>query len=39
MTRDDLIRQQDIAYLDRKQTKKSWHLHKNPTISLHTWAF
>jgi hypothetical protein len=24
MTRDDFIRQQDIAYLDRKHTKKSW---------------
>ncbi len=39
MTRDDFIRQQNIAYLDRKHTKMSWHLHKNPAISLCTWAF
>jgi hypothetical protein len=40
MTRDDFIRQQDITYLDRKHTKKSWRgLHQNPTIFLHTWAF
>jgi hypothetical protein len=39
MIRDDFIRQQDIACLDRKYKKGSWHLHKNPTISLCTWAF
>jgi hypothetical protein len=39
MTKDDFIRQEDIAYLDCKYKKKSWHLHKNPTISLCTWAF
>jgi hypothetical protein len=39
MTRDDFIRQQDITYLDHKHTKRSWRLHKNPAISLHTWAF
>jgi hypothetical protein len=39
MTRDDFIRQQDIVYLNRKHKKRSWHLHKNPAISLHTWAF
>jgi hypothetical protein len=39
MTRDDFIRQQDIAYLDRKHKKRSWCLHQNPTISLRTWAF
>ncbi len=39
MTRDDFIRQQDIAYLDRKHTKMNWRLHKNPAISLCTWAF
>jgi hypothetical protein len=38
MTRDDFIRQQDIAYSDHKH-KRSWHLHKNQTISLRTWAF
>jgi hypothetical protein len=39
MTRDDFIKQQYIVYLDRNQRKKSWCLHKNPTISLRTWAF
>jgi len=39
MTRDDFIRQQDIAYLDRKHKKRSCHLHKNPPISLCTWTF
>ncbi len=39
ITRDDFIRQQDIIYLDRKHKKRSWCLHKNPTISLHTWEF
>jgi hypothetical protein len=39
MTRDDFIRQQNIAYLDHKHKRGSWHLHKNPTISFHTWAF
>jgi hypothetical protein len=39
MTRDDFIGQQDIAYLDCKHIEKSWHLHQNPAISLHTWAF
>jgi len=39
MTRDHFIRQQDITYLDRKHTKKSWRLHKNPAISFHTWPF
>jgi hypothetical protein len=39
MTRDDFIRQQDIAYLDCKQKKRSWRLHQNPAISLRTWAF
>jgi len=39
MTRDDFIRQPDIAYLDHKHKKRIWHLHQNPTISLHTWAF
>ncbi len=38
MTRDDFIRQQNITYLDHKD-KRSWRLHKNPTISLRTWAF
>jgi len=39
MTRDDFIKQQDIAYLDHKHTQKSWRLHKNLAISLRTWAF
>jgi hypothetical protein len=39
MTRDDFIRQQDIAYLDRKYKKGSWRLHQNLAISLRTWAF
>jgi hypothetical protein len=39
MTRDDFIKQQDIAYLDHKHKKRSWRLHQNPTISLRTWAF
>jgi hypothetical protein len=39
MTRYDFIREQDIAYLDRKHKKRSWHLHQNPAISLCTWAF
>jgi hypothetical protein len=39
MTRDDFIRQQDVAYLDCKHKKRSCHLHKNPTISFCTWAF
>jgi hypothetical protein len=39
MTKDDFIRQQNIDYLDYKHRKRSWCLHQNPTISLHTWAF
>jgi len=39
MIRDDFIRQQDIAYLNCKHKKGSWRLHKNPAISLRTWAF
>jgi len=39
MTSDDFIKQQDIVYLDRKHTKRSWHLHQNPVISFRTWAF
>ncbi len=39
MTRDDFIRQQNIAYLDCKHKKRSLHLHQNLTISLCTWAF
>jgi hypothetical protein len=38
MTRDAFIKQ-DIAYLDGKQKKRSWRLHQNPSISLHTWTF
>jgi hypothetical protein len=39
MTRNDFIRQQNIAYLDRKHKKKNWHSHKNLAISLCTCAF
>jgi hypothetical protein len=39
MTKDDFIKQQDIAYLDCKHKRKSWRLDKNPAISLNTWAF
>ncbi len=38
MTRDDFIRLQDIAYLDRKHKKRSWCLHTNPAISIRSWA-
>jgi len=38
MTRDDFIRLQDIAYLDWKHKKRSWHLHTNPAISIQSWA-
>jgi hypothetical protein len=38
MTRDDFIRLQDIAYLDRKHKKGSWRLHTNPAISIWSWA-
>jgi hypothetical protein len=39
MTRDNFIRQQNITYLNRKHKIRNLHLHKNPTISLRTWAF
>ncbi len=39
MTKDDFIRLQDIAYLDQKHKKGSWHLHTNPAISIRSWAF
>ncbi len=39
MTSDEFIKEQDIAYLDPKHKRKSYHLHKNLTISLCTWAF
>jgi hypothetical protein len=39
MTSDKFMREQDIAYLDPKHKRKSYHLHKNLTISLCTWAF
>jgi len=38
ITRDDLIRLQDIAYFDRKHKKGSWHLHTIPVISIRSWA-
>ncbi len=38
MTRDDFIRFQDIAYLDRKHKKGSWCLHTNLAISIRSWA-
>jgi hypothetical protein len=39
MTRDDFVIQQNIAYLDCKHKRGSWHLHQNLAISLRTWAF
>ncbi len=39
MTRDDFIRQKDIAYLDRKHKKRNCLLHQNLAISFCTWAF
>jgi len=39
ITRDNFIKQQNITYLNRKHTKRNLHLHKNPAISLRTWAF
>jgi len=39
MTKDDFIKQKDIAYLDRKHKKRRWHLHQNLAISFCTWAF
>jgi phosphatidylserine decarboxylase len=39
MIRDDFVKQQNIVYLDRKHTKRSWCLHQNPAISFRTWAF
>jgi len=39
MMKDDFIKQQDIAYLNCKHKRRSWHLHKNPTIFVRTWAF
>ncbi len=39
MTRDDFIKQQNIVNLDCKHKNRSWHLHKNLTISFRTWAF
>jgi hypothetical protein len=39
MTWDDFIKQQDIAYLDWKHKIASSCLHKNPAISIQTWAF
>ncbi len=38
MTRDDFIQLQDIAYLDWKHKKGSWHLHTNLAISIQSWA-
>ncbi len=34
MTQNDFIWFQDIAYLDAKHKKRSWHLHTNPAISI-----
>ncbi len=38
MTQDDFIRLQDIAYLDQKHKKGSWHVHTNLAISIQSWA-
>ncbi len=38
MNMDDFIKQ-DITYLDQKHKKGNSCLHKNPTISIWTWAY
>ncbi len=38
MTWDDFIRLQDIAYLNWKHKKGSWHLHTDLAISIESWA-
>jgi hypothetical protein len=39
MARDNFIKQQNIVYLNRKHKRGNWCLHKNPVISIRTWAF
>jgi hypothetical protein len=34
MTQNEFIQLQDIAYLDQKHKKGSWHLHINLVISI-----
>jgi hypothetical protein len=38
MTRDDFIKLQNITYLNQKPRKGSWHLHRNPLISIQSWV-
>jgi hypothetical protein len=38
MTRDDFLQFEDIAYLDWKHKKGTWHLHKNLTLSIQSWV-
>jgi len=38
MTQDDFIKLQDIAYLDGKHKKGSWHLHINPGVLIRSWV-
>ncbi len=38
MTQDDFIKLQDIAYLDGKHKKGSWHLHTNPGFLIRSWV-
>jgi len=38
MTWDDFMWFQNIAYLDQKHKKGTWHLHKNPTLSIQSWV-
>jgi hypothetical protein len=38
MTQDDFILLQDIAYLDQKHKKGSWHLYTNLAISIQSWV-
>ncbi len=38
MTQDDFIQLQNIAYLDGKHKKGSWHLQINPTLLIWSWV-
>jgi hypothetical protein len=38
MTQNDLLRLQDIAYLDWKHKKGIWCLHTNPMLSIQSWV-
>ncbi len=38
MTRNDLLRFQNIACLDQKHKRGTWHLHKSPILFVHLWV-